>query len=691
MSSLAASAEPSPPNGDAYSLPSTRRSLLLIAYFRSGWAFLIPYLIAYLIYALLRWPVNPATAGARSQELGAWIWVPCLLHVYWVLHGAHLMLAAAALRVWWKCIGEDQGTESGAPFGRSASGLQTPASGKPRTADRLQSTGYRLLPWLCLALLFWIPGIYLEWPSDPWEHLRRINEWHIHDQVTAHSTWAKSSYFLPYSLTQDLTGLRQLIWLDIYHTSMCLLLCWQYHRLARAVGLSEGVSFVFVLLNALTFGNNIFSFYRYYGLSSSLFAQLGVVALTRIALVSILSPAGVEQQDGKLQWERMRDAAGSVWPAVMMLLALIALVGFSHPQGLVIASCGVGAIVVFRLIQWWSFAALLLVVFALLLGAAALVWLPRHPALDELYRPAGWVTGWYGLISLSPEDLCFDRGYAVVGALGVVNLAAGVFLIFRGHVAGVLTLAPLVLMSWPAITIPILNQIAQRGNASDIAAMHRIHYAAPACLALVVMIQFLLARPATAGDRKYSRNASLTESTRALAPLLVIGLSALAVFTTGTRALNLLSVPPADLQGHNLIRTLSWPSGVPAIEPPDVVIAPLGVGFIADTQGVQRIDGKARRMPATGAARAEVIYRIIGYGESTLRARLYLPSPFGAVSPYSAAGYLSKHWQPEFLLLEHCSVKELRELALRLGFVFVVSDGPDSGTVLQKGNTRSQH
>lgn len=33
---------------------------LLLSYFRSGWAFLIPYLAAYLLYAWLKGPVNAA-------------------------------------------------------------------------------------------------------------------------------------------------------------------------------------------------------------------------------------------------------------------------------------------------------------------------------------------------------------------------------------------------------------------------------------------------------------------------------------------------------------------------------------------------------------------------------------------------------------------------------------------------------
>ena len=42
---------------------------MLQSYFRSGWAFLIPYLAAYLLYAWLDWPVNP-NSGLSSQVSG---------------------------------------------------------------------------------------------------------------------------------------------------------------------------------------------------------------------------------------------------------------------------------------------------------------------------------------------------------------------------------------------------------------------------------------------------------------------------------------------------------------------------------------------------------------------------------------------------------------------------------------------
>jgi hypothetical protein len=70
-------------------------------YFRSGWAFLIPYLGAYLLYYWLKWPVNAASSEGTvkvANESGTW--APPLLHVYWVHHAINLVLAVIALRAW---------------------------------------------------------------------------------------------------------------------------------------------------------------------------------------------------------------------------------------------------------------------------------------------------------------------------------------------------------------------------------------------------------------------------------------------------------------------------------------------------------------------------------------------------------------------------------------------------------------
>ena len=49
-------------------------------YFYSGWAFFIPYLAVYLLYAWLKWPVNPASqvaavANGSAATAGSWIFL----------------------------------------------------------------------------------------------------------------------------------------------------------------------------------------------------------------------------------------------------------------------------------------------------------------------------------------------------------------------------------------------------------------------------------------------------------------------------------------------------------------------------------------------------------------------------------------------------------------------------------------
>src|ERR1035437_3947496 len=178
--------------------------LLLCSYFHSGWVFFIPYLAAYLLYAGLKWPVNPGTSSQQLAVSNLVWWLPCLLHVYWFLHGLNLILAAIALHTWWRTIAlSDRLPRQSSDKG----GAVTPQI----VGQRL----YAILPWLCLAMVFWIPGVYLEFPSDPWEHYERINAWSLYEFHYDYGFWTKSSYFFAYSLVGHTTlRLRQLEWLD---------------------------------------------------------------------------------------------------------------------------------------------------------------------------------------------------------------------------------------------------------------------------------------------------------------------------------------------------------------------------------------------------------------------------------------------------------------------------------------------
>lgn len=454
------------------------------SYFRSGWAFLIPYLAAYLLYAWLKWPVHPPNTGQEGV-------VPSLLHVYWALHAGHLALGFIVLRSWWQ--------------GRSSASRQVAGPGFRVSAL------WPLLPWLCLALIFWIPGVYLEWPSDPWDHLDRIVWWSDMDFVTADSSWLKSGYFIPYSLLSWATGSRQIFWLHFYHAGICLLLSWQYFLLARACGLGRRASTVFVLLQALLFGNNIFSFYRYYGISSSIYAQLGAVALTRVAIEAarggLVRPrSGAHGGDGNLpaagaQRPSSLPSAPPAWllPGASAVLLLI-LIALNHVQGLGLAGLGVGAVVVWRLVQWNRSVIIGLAAIATLLSVAAVLWYPRDAGIVALYQAQGWLNAWYGFDLFDPGSAAFERSMHILGAFGLLNLATGVWLLRRNHLAGWLTLVPIVALVLPCVALPFAQFIAAHTHTSYIITFHRMLLAIPTGLALVTTVSELLNRDYARGS-----------------------------------------------------------------------------------------------------------------------------------------------------------------------------------------------
>jgi hypothetical protein len=493
-------------------MPATRYPLLatlLRRYFYSGWAFLIPYLAAYLLYYITKWPVNPAGGIQNSVSSIQNPWVPPLLHVYWALHTLHLVLAGAALWSWLK----DR---------RAAARLSAAAPYSLLTA---------LAPWALLALIFYIPGVYLEWPSDPWEHLRRINEWRILDTVGAHSSWHKSSYFIPYSFLSWCIGLRQLFWLDFYYTGICLLLCWQYYRLARACGLGEHASMIFVILQALLFGNNIFSFYRYYGISSSIYAQLGAIALTRIFLewaargtnlaaalhdtTTIGNEAGAAlapRPPPSLRPSRLSpvnsffysllatryslltlSSCPHFWhlTSILWLLTpvscLLLLTAFNHTQGIGIAGIGIAAIIVWRLIAW-KLSALWWLIGAMIVINALFLWLYPRPEIIETYRTQGWLNIWYGLNILDTTSPAADRMLQILGFWGIISVIAALLLFRRHTIVATLTTASFATLLLPIISIPLSQAISRAGGELNIITYQRLFFACPVGLALAALI-----------------------------------------------------------------------------------------------------------------------------------------------------------------------------------------------------------
>lgn len=490
----------------------------LRAYFLSGWGFLIPYLATYLLYTWLNGPVNPA-AGDQRQSVSA------LLHVYWMLHGFHLLLGLAAIWGWW----------------------QTDGSAGQTSGQRLRDAGHRLLPWLCLALVFWIPGVYLEWPSDPGEHYARTNEWSSTSLVTDFYYWNKSSYFLTHSFLGFVgPASTQLRWFDVYYAMSCLLLCWQYYRLARAIGFGPGAATVFVAMQSLLMGNYLFGFYRYHGISSSLFAQIGTVALARIALDmapciptrlgDILRRPSRRSSPMPQTPARIQDDFVNIrglWRFLPSAALLPVLIFFSHNQGILIAGLGMAAVVCWRLTQGRPAAAAWLAGIMIVLSCAMVAWFPRHAAIDEVYGRQGWMGEWYGFNLFLPSSPAFDRAVAIFGAAGFINLLAALCLIRRNHLVAWLTLGPVLALSLPLFAIPFAHKLA--GFSQHPLIFHRTLFAVLVGLALVALGVDWAARLAV-----LKGNVRLFATTPFHFVVLTSALAALVTLPTGDLAYNRL-------------------------------------------------------------------------------------------------------------------------------------------------------
>jgi hypothetical protein len=512
------------------------------------------------------------------------------------------------------------------------------------------------VPWVLLALLFLIPGAYLEFPSDPWEHLSRINEWSATLTVGAHSAWHKSGYFFAYSVIGRASPDNQLFWLDFYFSGVCLLLCWQYYLLAGAAGLGKRAAFLFVLLQTLLFGNVTFSFYRYYGLASTMFSQICAVALIRVGLDALTKGASVPGNRFSRQF--LFPASG---------LGLVLLVAFNHAQGLGIAALGLVAVAIWRVLVWRPSSGWWLAAATLALGAAAVWWLPRHVAIDREFRPSGILNSWYGFNLLSFDSLPADRMVQITGLFGLANLVAGLYLAIRNQVIGWLTITPFVALLLPFVAIPLAGVLAAGPtNWSGIITFHRMFLAIPQGLALVAVASSLrpFTGPAGSGLRLLLRPLSLV-------------VASLFLFTTipasgpyYNRFWHSLVKVPDDLamrafwnQAGEAPRARQGP-GSP------VFASTAGLGFVVSAQRPALVtfpdDRTFFNNGCISSGELNYIRDLIAADISARPMVIMMASPRILYTAYSQSAILSRHWLPQEAALAYSGFQQLRRMGSEL-------------------------
>ena len=509
----------------------------------------------------------------------------------------------------------------------------------------------------------------MEFPADPWQHYGRVNEWSWLHSVTEHSSWKKSSFFLAYSFIGTITPpILQLKWFDVYYTASCILLCWQYYRLARIVGLGERASFIFVIIQALTFGNNVFGFYRYYGMSSSLFAQLGAVALTRLTID--LAQAG---QKGNGPTSDRKPPFIPLFPPARTLLmytaaatALVALTALNHVQGLGIAALGIAAVAVWFMIEWRRSMLGWLTLATLLLGVASVLWYPRHPSLDQVFRPQGWLTSWYGLNLFDPNSMAFSRGISLLGASGILSCLGGILLLRRNDVVGWLSIIPMIAMISPWCTIPLTNMIAAGEHGPDyIITFSRLFLTIPSGLSIIALIN----RLRIDADRpNITETAFFVRQTGLVAGVLLLGLLLVLVPPNSrfyNRYWHTMTTFPQDLEMRHVISVVGpeWPSHSYRNALPDIA-ANQGIRFVLGSADGRNLSRQPRSMGTNGAlapaaASIELIRVLLESKSDSQPAIFFLPSANFTFTPLSNAAYLSGHWLTQQVALEHSASIEI--------------------------------
>lgn len=602
----------------------------LIPYFRSGWVFLLPYAAVYFFYVWLRWPLNSGFPPLWPDRA---VQPPALLDVFRFLHGLHLVLGGIALAICWRS-------------------LASPKS--------LQALLCSMAPWVCLLLLHWLPGSYLEYPADPWEHWGRINRWKELAVIGTDPGWfyKNSFYFLAYSFIGTVSQAWSSAALDLYQTALCLLLGWQYFRLGRACGLAGPFAAAFTLLQAILAGNNLFGFYRYYALSSAIFAQLGAVAAVRLAI--LLS----EHFRPALRYSTIALSPARAGTVVLLAVSLVASIAFAavnHVQGAAIAALGLLAVVLWHGAKFGRRVVLSVGVGVLVASAVSFLLLAGHPLIVGLQHSGGRLNAWGGFDLFSLQAPAAQKMMQVIGVAGVFDVLAAVVLLKRNHVAAWLAVTPFLALQCGFISIPLAHVLAKDG-ADGFMAFHRFFFAIPAGLALVTIGHILAEQEWKLGRPRAAGQSGPAKAPPSWVPFaIVLGLCsyltlAPAGFPYNNRLWHAWVTVPADLRMTALLADFQGAPAAPpgSTGPRRVVVASAAVSnALQDFKPINSLFSTGERLmhypkarsPAADRQRIEAyLHSVPAPGEAPIILKLQ-PLRY-LFTPQSQAACLSEHWNP---------------------------------------------
>jgi hypothetical protein len=379
----------------AHSAPPARP--LSTVLFAGGWAFFIPYIALY----LAAWALQVSNGSLRTVFL--------IGHATFLLAFAQFSARSLSLRY------------------RS-----------PREVLRDPAFWF----WGVLILGFLLPGAYLEFPGDPWEHFRRLHLPGAEDAVEANLYLLKFSYFWGWTFLSLLKPGHQRVALHVYSAFWQVLVAIQFYRLSRRLGFSPAWSRIQVIAVVALFGNGIMSFFRYFALAST---PLAYIAYLRGAI------AVLDIADGRGRETRAFPAA----------LAAVVIMAVNHFEELLLFSVFALTVVLLQAWSWvprsqkaLAFAGLV----AVFVGGLALGRLvmanPTAYAIDPGRLQIGGAQiaffSHLGTYRIWEPRLSYAR---TIGLHGLVSAVLAVVFWRARPMVAALTLAPIALLLFPPFAI----------------------------------------------------------------------------------------------------------------------------------------------------------------------------------------------------------------------------------------------
>jgi hypothetical protein len=327
-------------------------------------------------------------------------------------------------------------------------------------ASRHKIKLFDVLFWASLFLFFLLPGAYLEYPSDSWEHFRRILNWQSIAHVGDYPLGLKSWYFFAWSILHWLpmeSWRGSLNWLSALTQ---LLVAYQIFLLSKTFGFSKLLSFLQTACFFLFFGTTIFGF-RYYALSSMPFAFVGYLGF----LIVIL----------QLAKQKITFSKKVIFKISFCLL----LTYFNHTQEIVFALFSTIIISLMHLQLKWKLCSR-----------------RNYMAVTSLLAFISYLGGWYvfkfypQLFNNVPLDKITDLGtakfwrsnlriYSTLGVHGWIALALCFITARKYPYLTALTAIPFLCFIFPPTFLAL-------SYFSDMHSAYRILYAFPTSLVLVV-------------------------------------------------------------------------------------------------------------------------------------------------------------------------------------------------------------